>query len=290
MTVAIATSEQFAELAADDARLQCALRQEGIRAEPVVWDDIRVTWRAFEAVVIRSTWDYHAKASQFHAWVEQVCRESILINAASLVLWNIHKSYMLDLCARGIDIVPTILLPRGATVEMGDLFERLRTRELVIKPGMSASAHGLLVFAAGFAGAYATNLHLQRLLSEGGALVQPFRREVFHCGERSLIYFGGGFSHAVWRPPLSHGAAGGERRERLIEVSSRERSAAESVLRALDETPVYARVDLLPLRTGTICVMELELIEPALYFGLSQGSAGLLAREIVECIRHKKVL
>jgi hypothetical protein len=49
----------------------------------------------------------------------------------------------------------------------------------------------------------------------------------------------------------------------------------------LPSTPVYARVDLIPLRSGELAVAEVELIEPALYFSACPSSAGALVNAIV---------
>jgi hypothetical protein len=106
-------------------------------------------------------------------------------------------------------------------------------------------------------------------------------REVYDPGERSLIFFRGDFSHAMWRPPFSRGAAAGERRERRIEPSDDERACAAAALEQLPSTPVYARVDVIPLRSGELAVAELELIEPSLYFSACPSSAGALVDAIV---------
>ena len=101
-------------------------------AEPAVWDDAAVDWSRFEAVVLRSTWDYPPRLDAFLAWAAGVPR---LINPLDLVRWNTHKRYLLELEAAGIPIVPTRLAePGGAWDAFHDW------HEVVVKPAVSAGS------------------------------------------------------------------------------------------------------------------------------------------------------
>ena len=54
-------------------------------------------------------------------------------------------------------------------------------------------------------------------------------------------------------------------RETPITPSDTDLAEAQAVLATLDETPLYARVDMLRGADGRLLLMELELIEPYLY-------------------------
>jgi len=45
---------------------------------------------------------------------------------------------------------------------------------------------------------------------------------------------------------------------------------AEAILRVIDEVPLYARVDAIEI-DGKLILMELELIEPVLFFGMNEA-------------------
>ena len=69
--IAFATYRAEPELDPDDRPVAAALRQGGVEVVPVVWDDPSVEWSAFDAVVIRSTWDYHLRPAEYEAWVRR---------------------------------------------------------------------------------------------------------------------------------------------------------------------------------------------------------------------------
>ena len=51
-------------------------------------------------------------------------------------------------------------------------------------------------------------------------------------------------------------------------------------MRALPETPLYARVDIAPDNEGHLKLMELELIEPSLFFNFSPHAVERMANAI----------
>ena len=73
--------------------------------------------------MLRSPWDYVHHLDEFIAWAERVERRVGAVEPArSSLRWNTHKSYLLDLQARGAPIVPTVvLLGRVGRVARRDL-------------------------------------------------------------------------------------------------------------------------------------------------------------------------
>jgi glutathione synthase/RimK-type ligase-like ATP-grasp enzyme len=109
----------------------------------------------------------------------------------------------------------------------------------------------------------------------GDVLVQPFLDEVPASGEHSLIYIDGEFSHAAikraaaseFRVQTEHGGT-----VTPLAVESWLVDAGMRVLKALSAPPLYARVDGV-VRGNEFLLMELELIEPNLFFDLRPDSA-----------------
>jgi hypothetical protein len=101
MRLALATSEDLPELDPDDARLREAL---GGDAEPAVWSDPGVDWSAYDAVLIRSVWDYFLRHEEFLAWVDRV--PVPMWNPAGTIRWNSEKSYLRELEAAGVETIP----------------------------------------------------------------------------------------------------------------------------------------------------------------------------------------
>jgi glutathione synthase/RimK-type ligase-like ATP-grasp enzyme len=245
LKVAIVTWRGLRELAPDDRLLRDALQRRGVDACAVVWDDPDVDWRTFDAIVIRSTWDYHKRVDDFRAWLDAM--EGLpLWNPPSLLRWNIHKSYLLELEARGVSIVPTLLVRRGEEMP------HVPWPDVVVKPAVSATA-------------YRTARGLERL--DCDMLVQPFVPEIVQDGELSFVFLGRQFSHAVRKR-----ASDGDFRVQTDFGGSAERFAphadliaqAENIAATLGEEWLYARVDCV-VRDGRLLLMELEATEPSLF-------------------------
>src|SRR5439155_848274 len=194
--IALATSAKLPTLNDDDGLLIPALAELGLTAVPAVWDAPAVCWDEFQAVLVRSCWDYHQRLEEFLAWVARLEHAGVpLWNPPALLRWNNHKGYLRDLAARGAPIVPTRWLERGARVNLAGLLRNAAWRDAVVKPAVSASAHG--TWRTSVETASADQRRLDDLLGAGDVMVQPFMSAVRDTGEWSILFLGGRFSHAV---------------------------------------------------------------------------------------------
>ena len=110
----MATCAAVPDLDENGALLLAALEEAGLAATVAVWDDPAVDWEAFDAVLVRSTWDYPLRRDAFVRWVRR-CRRTV--NPADVLVWNTDKRYLLDLAAAGVPVVPTAFVPPGAALE-----------------------------------------------------------------------------------------------------------------------------------------------------------------------------
>jgi hypothetical protein len=246
------------------------LRTLGWDVVAVPWRRPGIDWGSFDAVVIRTTWDYHEAPEAFVSVLQQVKQSGTpLENALDLVIWNMNKSYLRDLELRGIPIVPTIWGSDIGPVNQKRILQRLGTDEVVLKPVIGASAYHtyrLRRDSALWAEAAAVFEHR-------GYLAQPFMASVVQEGEYSLFFFGGEYSHAVLKTPESQDFRVQEEHGGLIRSASPSRelvNAGAQVMAVIGQTPLYARVDLVQLRGSGYGLMELELIEPALYLRMDE--------------------
>jgi glutathione synthase/RimK-type ligase-like ATP-grasp enzyme len=278
--VALATCAALRELSDDDRPLLAELWGLGIKAEPAVWDDASVDWKSYDAVVIRSTWDYHLSPASFSAWLARLEALGVpLWNPAPVVRANADKSYLRELEARGVSVVPTLWIEQGKPAVLDALLASRGWADAVVKPVISGGAFRTSrVKRGGDAGQAA----LDDVLAHSAAMVQPFLPEIAAEGEWSFIFLGGEFSHAVLKTPRAgdfrvqedHGGRT-ERREPPPGLLTQAREAAIA-----GPTPwLYARVD--GVRRGDeLVVIELELIEPSLYLRHSPTAARKLADAI----------
>lgn len=97
MKIALVTAIAAFALDEDLAPLADALRKAGAEVEILAWDDCSVSWRRFDAVLLRSTWDYTERLPEFLSWCEHAATQTRMLNPAEVVKWNTDKHYLADL-------------------------------------------------------------------------------------------------------------------------------------------------------------------------------------------------
>ncbi len=289
MKLALATCGDMPEGYRDDAPLRAALAAAGAVVEHPVWSDPAVAWGAYDAVLIRSTWDYVPQREAFMAWAARVEAATRLFNPAAVVRDNTDKRYLRRLEAAGVPIVPTVWIEPGVAPSAADVEALLAERgwgRAVIKPVVGATASGALPFDADDPGLRAAAAHLPRLLERGQALLQPYLARVEREGERSAVFVAGRLTHAVVKRPAPDDYRTQEEfgaHDAPVDLTAPEASVCRRALEALGaQDLLYARVDLLPGEASEPRVSEVELVEPALFFRHGPQAAGLLAEALLE--------
>lgn len=298
--LALATCAELPDLDPDNQLLRAALQERGITADPVVWDDPTVDWSAYPTVLIRSTWDYTARPTEFAEWARRVARTSRLLNPAETIAWNIDKAYLRDLERAGLPIVPTIWLdPAERSYDARTIHTRFPAfGDFVIKPTISAGSRDTGRYEASETQSRALAItHAKNLLGVGRrVMIQRYLSNIDTAGETGLVFVDGAFSHAVRKAPLLQGpyregyVQGVLDRAKTIttrEPSAAERELAEKVVAALpglvpgvDGPLLYVRVDLIPDDEGDPVLLELEATEPSLFFAHVPGSVERFAEAV----------
>lgn len=278
--VALVTCGSLRELNDDDRPLLTELWTLGLEAEAAVWDDPSVDWRRYDAAVIRSAWDYHLSPAAFLAWLARLeALGTAVWNPPAVIRANLDKSYLKELEAAGVGVVPTAWVEPGARASLDEILAERGWDEAVVKPAVSAGAFRTSRVSRGRPDGQAA---LDHVLAHSAAMIQPFLPEIATEGEWSFIFIGGEFSHAVLKTPRAgdfrvqeeHGGRT-ERREPPPGLLIQARDAAIAGPRPW----LYARVDGVR-RGGDLLVVELELIEPFLFLSYAPGAAKSLAAAI----------
>jgi glutathione synthase/RimK-type ligase-like ATP-grasp enzyme len=280
--IAIASSRIVPGEHPDDASLRAALAGHGATAVIRTWNDPAVDWTQFDAVVLRSTWDYFQHYGEFLGWLEQLDRAGVAtVNHSRTLRWNSDKRYLLDFVDAGIPVVPTCLADAASVLAAARQWDG---REVVIKPTVSGTAW---LAIRGWAGSAALAEQAAGLPVDLEYLVQPFLPEIERAGEWSLVYLGGQFSHAVIKRPAAgdyrvQGEFGGT--AECVEPEPSVQASAARVLQAAAQLGhgdhAYARVDGVVVE-GQFLLMELELIEPYLHLARQDGAAERLAAAVL---------
>jgi glutathione synthase/RimK-type ligase-like ATP-grasp enzyme len=269
--IALVTASQMPKPDLDTGLLVEELARIGARAAVVSWDDA-IHWADVPLVVLRTPWDYSRRFEAFMEWAGRVDGETRLLNPFPLVRWNGHKSYLLDLEAKGVPIVPTTLF-RTHDMHTSDWPPGISEgSEVVVKPAIGAGANGAMKARKNDPG---LARHLAEILQTKDALAQPFVPSVAESGEVSLVYFGGRYSHAIRKRPAKGDFRVQDQHGGTLhphEPTARELAVGSAALAAAPAPAAYARVDLVEWQ-GDPVVMELELIEPELF--LRRSAEGL---------------
>ncbi len=289
-TLALVTAIAATGRDADLAPLLQACTDAGIHARVVAWDDTTVSWSRYDAVLLRSPWDYTERLPEFLAWCERVAATTVLLNPLNVIRWNTDKHYLHDLLGMDVPVVPTQFVEVDAEpLEALQAFLSAHpAQELVVKPAVSAGARDTQRYAR--SQEFAASNHIARLLDAGrSVMLQTYLRAVDTRVETALVYFDGQFSHAIRKGALLQADipaapipyANGKISTR--EADTQERALSEQALHAaqrllhLDEALAYARVDLIHDDDGSPRLLEMELTEPSLFFAHAPGSAERLA-------------
>ncbi len=279
--VALVTCENYPDLYEDDLLLARALEAIGVSPVPAVWSRDAIDWNSFDALVMRTPWDYFMRAAEFRRWLDARIESGItMCNSAKILDWNFEKAYLLDLEQKGVEIVPTVYVARGERADIAALASARGWNEVVVKPTISGAAYRTYRFALDDLPRYGDDI--ARTLDDCGVLVQPFLPEIMTGGEFSLLFFDGVFSHAVLKR-----ASAGEYRVQFvfggtsetIDVSADLIAQAGHCVRHAPELPVYARVDGV-VKDGKFMLMELEVFEPLMFLSRHSDAPARFARAI----------
>ena len=287
-TIALVTYRDLPQLTSEDQCLCSFLQTLGVQTHAVIWDAPDVVWDTYQAVIVRSCWDYHLHPSRFLTWLRHLKRLQIpLWNPAPVVEWNLHKTYLRELHMQGVAIPPTCWLTRGCTVELATIFVDQGWKEAVIKPAISATAYH--TWRTTREKGRQEQLRVAASLQHADMLVQQFMDPVVTYGEWSFVFFHKHYSHAVLKK-----AKFGDFRVQddfggTVEVVSPGKALieqAQQIIQCIKEPLLFARVDGIE-RDGRLVLMEVELIEPFLFLTSTPHAVERFARAILTVLPNR---
>jgi hypothetical protein len=285
MDVVFATSEQQPLITPDDEVLAGQLRRRGVDVTPIPWTEID-PYAILDAppILLRSTWDYHRNPTHFRTWLDALADSGRRTwNPAPVARRNIDKIYLQQLEGAGIAIPRTQWIAQPDNHSIAAAMREQGWPRAVLKPRIAATAYGTFIVDAD----PRLDEDALRPARASGALLQEVIPEVMENGEVSLVYFDGAFSHAVTKRARSGDFRVQKDFGGTVEVmtpAAALRGFADHVMAVAAEHCLYARVDVVAAARGPL-LMELELIEPELYFGFVPEAADRLAAVLLDRLR-----
>lgn len=292
---AILTMDCLDDFEAYDHLIEPPLNALGWQVEMVSWRKKQVDWNIFDAVIIRSPWDYQEDARQFLQVLTNIENSTAkLENSLAVVQWNIDKLYLKELEQAGVTIVPTIWQDKLAGQLVDEQFlknccDHLGQQQIVLKPRISANADN--TFWLNSKTVQQNLAELSEAFSQRDFMVQPFMDNIIDEGEYSLFYFNGRYSHTILKTPKANDFRVQEEHGGCLKTVEPETTLLEHAKLAMQainnihETPLYARVDFVRHEKG-FALMEAELIEPSLYFNMDNQSPKRFAQAFNERMKN----
>jgi glutathione synthase/RimK-type ligase-like ATP-grasp enzyme len=283
---AFLTCSRFPQLWDDDQLAVAEVRRRGHTVDAVVWNapGVLAQLDGFDVVVVRNPWDWFHHRDAFREFLRALakCRARVVNDARTLIDFA-DKTYLTRLAAKGVPVVPTVELAPGELREaLGPTLASRQWARAVLKPAFTANAIGAQVFDAGELAAVLEAAAQVPLSSGEKWLVQPFVPSITE-GEQSFVLFGGAFSHAVkkrpkpgdWRVQHDYGGVSAPFTPEPEAVKQ-----ATALLAMAAPGTAYARVDAVDIG-GTLHLMELEVVEPELFFRHHPLAAGRFVDQLI---------
>lgn len=269
----------------EDNYVKEALEDLHLRVKKLAWDDSSFDWSTTKYILFRSTWDYFDRFDEFSNWLNKVSRQTLLLNSEKIIRWNIDKHYLLDLEQNGVHIIPTVFIEKGTQTSLLKLHLKNKWKDTILKPCISGTARHTYKLDVNNLETYESIF--QELIAGEAMMLQPFQNSIVEKGEISLIVINGKYSHAVlkkakkgdFRVQNNFGGTVHGYTPTLQEISFAENAVKTSI-----EPPIYARVDITTDNDGYLAIVELELIEPELWFRNNPQAANQLAKGINKLI------
>ena len=269
----------------EDGLLIEALNNLGLKTIKKDWNDSKFNWNSTKTAVFRSTWDYFDKFSIFQNWLSQVQNKCALINSYEQIKWNLDKHYLQDLKNWGLPVPKSVFINKMSGTKLKDIATNMEWNHIVVKPTISGAAKNTFQLKDQEIENFQTKwIHLT---NKEDFIVQEFQKNIIKSGEVAVMLFGGKYSHAVLKK-----AKKGDFRVQddfggtveTITPSKEIIDLAEKAIKKLKPTPLYCRVDVIINNQNKAVIIELELIEPELWFRFKITAADKLAMYIKEFI------
>ena len=282
--IALLACEKFPNLTPSDQLLIPALAKYNIQAKAAIWDNPSIDWTTYDYLIFRNTWDYYEKEKEFNLWLDQIEKLGIkTLNSIKIIKQNKHKFYLKDLQKKGVNIIPTLFQEKTNKLDLKAIVPK-DWKKIVIKPAFSAGSYLTEVFQA--SEIESINSKYSSIAIEKELLIQEFKSEITSLGETSFIFFNKQFSHCVNKKPAENDFRiqvqfGGK--YTLIQPSIELIEQAQKIVNLFPDNLLYARVDGIII-DNQINLMEVECIEPDLYFALASESLERFVTSILELI------
>ena len=284
MKIALLTCQKLPNLLESESQLIPEFAKYNIIAQAAIWNDKTINWQNFDILIFRNTWDYYEKQIEFDLWLSEIENLGIkTLNSIAIINQNKHKFYLRDFEKLGIKIIPTIFIDKTNDLNLASNIPS-HWQQAVLKPAYSAGSYQTKLFAIN--NIQEINQEYKPIANQKELLLQQFMPEIKTLGETYFIFFNKQFSHAVNKKPINDDFRiqqqfGGI--YKLVQPNLEIIKEAQKIVNFFPDNLLYARVDAI-IKDHELYLMEVECLEPDLYFDLAENSIQKFVEAILELI------
>jgi len=268
----------------DEHVMHESLLEESLNAYPDLkhqtlnWDDDSINWSEFSAVIVRTTWDYTKRPEEFLRVLKKISETgALLLNSYDLLKWNMNKIYLRDLSKKGVSIIESLFFDEEDFNKQAESFV---CEQFIVKPRVGASAEGQEFVT------------LDRLIEmneskkyQGSHFAQPFIEDIKTEGECSYFFFNNKFVYAIKKVPKAGDFRVQEEFGGRLSAFTPDEEELKEAYKTADAvknfSPLYLRVDALKTKAKEWKLMELEAIEPSMYFGHFAEASNMFSKALI---------
>lgn len=265
----------------EDQELLSSFSKQGYHARIHDWKSKEIVKisAASNVAIIRTAWDYTDHLTEFLDTLYKISRQTLLVNSLKIVEWNFNKKYLLYLSDKDIPIIESIYIDKYERNSLIYILKQKPWKRFIIKPAVGAGGRRINLLSR-------EALHTMDIndsFSNGyGVIAQPFESDILVHGEWALLYFCDELVFSVHKTP----AAGEYKVQRQYGGTESVGLPPDDVVRlaekcldAMPEQPHFARIDILAI-PGSPKLVELEAIEPRLFFDVYPGFADIFVQKL----------
>ena len=264
--IALVSCDAWAGRVYDDLLLQKAFLDSGVKADIVSWQNKKLNYNKYDALLITSMWGYQNYIHDFEKWLDEV-RNLKVFNPVKIIRENYDKLKQIAILEKNhLPTVPTKI------VKMLDSKDEF-SFPVILKPSISGSGENTFL-VNNYAELESIMNKLQEINKDRDILVQPFLPEI-NNGEISVIVIDKKIVNAVVRFP---GIVGDSKKYivKPLDVDNLDADLIKLCEKIIDlneyRDELYMRIDVVK-KNNTYIIMEVELFEPQLFYYLLKGKA-----------------
>lgn len=286
--IAIVSCDKWKNKVKEDILLKIELNKKLIDVDIISWQDKSIDYKKYDALIIRSIWGYQDYIKSFIEWLNSLNDNIKVFNNTNIILSNLNKYEQFKILDENkIPHIETTFINKENLDDIKKIYDK--HKDIVIKPIISGSGNNTFIISDNIKKnnieISEVNEKFNKVLNEVNnyIMVQPFIKEI-DDGELSIVVIDTKISHAAIRYTNIFNNLN---LIKIVDLKDLDDKVLKIVNKCMGikeyKDSLYMRIDLVKINDD-YKIMELELVEPQLFFEFKQNKNEL--KKFVEVINN----